>query len=91
MNKNAIAGTDGNKYVPYAERTGEVSVVYFTRDLSAEGLKKIYDRVSGGMSGKVAVKVHTGEPEGPNIIPCAWIRELLRDKLPQATLIETNT
>ena len=42
--KNAVPGTDGNLYVPYEKRTGEKSVVYFTRDLSPEGLKKIYDR-----------------------------------------------
>lgn len=34
------AGVGGEHYIPYSERTGEKSVVYFTRDLSAEGLKK---------------------------------------------------
>ena len=29
-----IPGKDGNKYVPFEERTGESSVVFFTRDLS---------------------------------------------------------
>ena len=29
---------DGARYVPYEERTGAESVVYFTRDLSPEGL-----------------------------------------------------
>lgn len=38
--KNAVPGTDGNLYVPYEKRTGEKSVVYFTRDLSPEGLKE---------------------------------------------------
>ena len=37
--KNATPGKDGNLYVPYDKRTGEKSVVYFTRDLSPEGLK----------------------------------------------------
>ena len=36
-----VPGKDGNKYVPYSDRTGESSVVFFTRDLSEEGLKKI--------------------------------------------------
>ena len=62
--KNATPGKDGNLYVPYDKRTGEKSVVYFTRDLSPEGLKKIYDRVSKGIEGKVAIKLHTGEAEG---------------------------
>ena len=59
--KNPVAGKDGNKYVPFEERSGESSVVFFTRDLSEEGLKKIFDRVSSVLTGKVAVKLHTGE------------------------------
>ena len=90
-NKNAVPGKDGNKYVPFEERTGEASVVYFTRDLSAEGLKKIYDRVSEGIEGKIAVKLHTGERKGPNIIPRPWVRSLYDEKLPGAAIIETNT
>ena len=86
-----IPGKDGNKYVPFEERTGESSVVFFTRDLSEEGLKKIYDRVGSVLSGKVAVKLHTGEAEGPNIIPRPWVQELLASRLPEATIIETNT
>ena len=92
MRKNKpVPGRDGNKYVPFEERTGESSVVYFTRDLSEEGLKKIYDRVSSVLCGKVAVKLHTGEAEGPNIIPRPWVKELLASRLPDATIIETNT
>ena len=89
--KTAIPGTDGNRYVPYDKRSGEKSVVYFTRDLSPEGLKKIYDRVSEGITGKVAIKLHTGEAEGPNIIPRPWVKELYNEKLPGATIVETNT
>ena len=58
-NKNAVPGTNGNLYVPYEKRTGEKSVVYFTRDLSPEGLKKIYDRVSKGIDGRIAIKLTT--------------------------------
>ena len=86
-----VPGKDGNKYVPYEERTGESSVVFFTRDLSEEGLKKIYDRVGGVLEGKVAIKLHTGEAEGPNIIPRPWVKELIASRLPDATIIETNT
>ena len=91
MIKRPVPGKNGNKYVPYNERTGEESVVFFTRDLSEEGLKKIYDRVSEVLEGKVAVKLHTGEPEGPNIIPRPWVKELLDSRLPEATIVETNT
>ena len=91
IKKKPVPGKDGNKYVPYEERKGESSIVFFTRDLSEEGLKKIYDRVSSVLSGKVAVKLHTGEAEGPNILPASWVKELLSSRLPEATIIETNT
>ena len=86
-----VPGTDGNRYVPFEQRTGESSVVYFTRDLSAQGLLKIYDRVSAVLCGKVAVKLHTGEQKGPNIIPRPWVKELFEKRLKDAAIIETNT
>lgn len=86
-----IAGTGGEQYIPYSERTGEESVVYFTRDLSAEGLKKIYERVKKNMAGKVGIKLHTGEPHGPNIIPRSWVENLIKTDLPDAAVVETNT
>lgn len=30
----------GEKYIPFNERDSKESIVYFTRDLSSEGLKK---------------------------------------------------
>lgn len=71
---------------------GNKPIVYFTRDLSAEGLLKIYDRVSANLTGKIAVKLHTGEKNGPNIIPRQWVKELFEKKLDEnAAIIETNT
>ncbi|MBQ7736413.1 MAG: DUF362 domain-containing protein [Oscillospiraceae bacterium] len=86
-----VPGKDGDKYIPFADRTGESSVVFFTRDLSEEGMKKIYDRVASVLTGKVAVKLHTGEAEGPNFLPRPWVKELLRERLPEAVIVETNT
>ena len=83
--------TDGSIYIPYEERKGNESIVYFTRDLSAKGLRKLYQRVNGRIAGKTAVKLHTGEKYGPNIIPCGWVEELIRQDLPEAAIIETNT
>ena len=86
-----LPGVGGERYVPYEERTGNESIVYFTRDLSAEGLKKIVARVSGQLFGKVAVKLHTGEKNGPNIIPRPWVKALIDAQLPNAAIVETNT
>ncbi len=90
-NQKPVPGTGGDQYIPYTERTGGESVVYFTRDLSAEGLQKIFGRVSGNLTGKVGVKLHTGEPNGPNIIPRPWVEALMKNDLPDASIVETNT
>ncbi len=84
-------GTGGNRYVPYAQRTGNESVVYFTRDLSPEGISKAYEQVCGNIRGRVALKLHTGEKNGPNIIPAAWVQKFMEKDLPGATIVETNT
>lgn len=78
------------KYIPYEERKGNESIVYFTRDLSAAGLKKAYDKISANIVGKVAIKLHTGEPHGPNILPREWVKDLIDNKLKDATIVETN-
>ena len=84
-------GKDGNKYVPYEQRTGNESIVYFTRNLGPEGLIKAYEQVSANISGRTGVKLHTGEQHGPNIIPSAWVKALMQKDLPGASIIETNT
>lgn len=63
--------------------------VFFTRDISIDGLKRIYGRVNRFITGKVAVKLHTGEPNGPNIIRPEMAKPLL-DVIPNATIVETN-
>ena len=83
--------TDGSRYIPYGERSGNESIVYFTRDLSADGLRKLYARINQHITGKIAVKLHTGEPHGPNIIPRPWVKSLIENDIPGAKIIETNS
>ncbi len=47
-----LPGTGGDLYIPYSRRTGDASTVYFTRDLSAEGLRRIDRRVNSVITGK---------------------------------------
>ncbi len=84
-------GTGGEHYIPYSERTGEESIVYFTRDLSPDGLERIFDRIGGNLKGNIAVKLHTGEKHGPNIIPRPWVRRLIEERLSGAHIVETNS
>lgn len=91
MCKKRIPGTGGEYYLPYNKRSGDEATVFFTRDLSAEGLKKIFDRVSSTLTGKIGVKLHTGEKNGPNLIPRDWVELLFADRLKNAAIIETNS
>ena len=67
----------------------DVPVVYFTKDISPAGLLKIYDRISADITGKVAIKLHTGEPNGPNLLPLELIKAL-QPHIPNSNLVETN-
>ena len=84
---------NGNVYVPYEERKGNESIVYFTRDVSPEGIIKAYEKVSGNITGKVAIKLHTGEKNGPNFTPASWVKKVVEscESLKDATIVETNT
>lgn len=64
--------------------------VFFTKDISANGLLHIYSRISRDITGKVAVKLHTGEPNGPNILPRDMVKAL-QQSIPDSVLVETNT
>jgi hypothetical protein len=64
--------------------------VFFTKEISARGLVEIYSRISRPISGRVAIKVHTGEPNGPNILPREMVKAL-QQIIPESSLVETNT
>ncbi len=88
---NPQAPTNGNIRVPFDQRDGATSDVFFTRDLSPEGLRRTVAKVAPQLSGKIAIKFHTGEQHGPNIILRPWVKALARKDLPDATIVETNT
>lgn len=69
--------------------SGEGAEVFFTRDISPEGLKKLYARINEGITGKVAIKLHSGEPHGPNLLPVAMIQSL-QATIPNSTIVECN-
>ena len=64
--------------------------VYFTRDISPNGLIKLYQKVNQDIKGRVLIKFHTGEPHGPNILPKDMVKALV-DFVPGSTLGDTNT
>lgn len=69
--------------------SGAKSKVYFSNALDPESMVRLYKLVSQEISGKIAVKVHTGEPNGPNIIPPEWVKDFLK-AVPNTTVVECN-
>ncbi len=65
------------------------SKVYFTRDISSEGLKKIYKALNTTLKGKVAVKISTGEPGGHNFLNPKLIAPLVNQL--NGTIVECCT
>ena len=63
--------------------------VYFTSDISAEGLVKIYEVLGWTPSEKTAVRISTGEPPASNYLRPELIGDLVR-KL-DGTIVECNT
>lgn len=92
MGTLALAGvTGGLESAVAAVRNGSrpKSTVYFTKDLSPEGIRKLYSMVNQGISGRTAIKLHTGEPNGPNIIPQEWVRAFM-PAVTNSTIVECN-
>ena len=66
------------------------SRVFFTKDISVNGLLKIYSKINQDITGKIGIKIHTGEPHGPNILPRDMVKSL-QQHIPNSNLVETNT
>ena len=54
------------------------SQVFFTKDIDVNGLLKIYSKINQGMTGKIGIKLHSGEPHGPNLLPIEFIKACSR-------------
>ncbi len=63
--------------------------VYFTKEITADSLIKIYEVLGVELKGKVAVKISTGEPGGHNFLNPKLIKNLV-NKL-KGTIVENCT
>ena len=63
--------------------------VYFTTDLSVKGLQRIYSQVNREMTGKIGIKLHTGEPNGANLLPVELVKGL-QATIKNSTIVECN-
>lgn len=64
--------------------------VYFTSNITPDALVDIYQNINQDITGKVAIKWHSGEPHGPNILPIPMVKAI-QSFIPDSNLVETNT
>ena len=71
------------------EQTQQAPVIYFTSDISPEGLVRIYEKLGWEPTGETAVKISTGEPPASNYLRPELIGDLV--KKVDGTIVECNT
>lgn len=69
--------------------TDDAPIVYFTSNITPEGLVAVYEKLGWNPTGKVAVKLSTGEPPASNYLRPELIKELVQSI--KGTIVECNT
>lgn len=82
-----IAGSDFVK--DETMESGDNSIVYFTSDITSEGLMSVYEALEWTPTGNVAVKLSTGEPPASNYLDPDLIKDLVQSV--NGTIVENNT
>lgn len=67
----------------------DTATVYMTSEISPEAIIRLYKALGREASGKVAIKISTGEPGGHNFLDPALIADFV--KLTDGTIVECNT
>ena len=67
----------------------EAPKVYFVRDITPENMVRLYEALERPATGKVAVKLSTGEPGGHNFLKPELIKDLVQKV--DDTIVECNT
>ena len=91
--KSPVAGTGcpAPQSAAGTAATGDVGVpkVYMFEEITPGNLVRIYEALGRKATGKVAVKISTGEPGGHNFLQPALIGDLVREV--GGTIVECNT
>ena len=67
----------------------EKTKVYFSKNISPEGLVNIYKKLGIQLSGNVAVKLHSGEKGNKNYLKPEFVKEIIQ--YVKGTVVECNT
>ena len=68
----------------------EKAKVYFSADIDEAHMVKLYDLIKQNITGKVAIKIHTGEQCGKNFLPRSFVKAV-QEQIPGSVIVETNT
>lgn len=82
-------GTSSNTSQPDQQHSNGSPIVYFTSEITPEGLVEVYDKLGWTPNGKVAVKLSTGEPPASNYLRPELIKNLVQSV--NGTIVECNT
>ena len=67
----------------------EKAKVYFTKEITEESIVKIYEQLGIKLTGKVAVKLHSGEKGNQNYLRPEFVRKIVEHV--NGTVVECNT
>lgn len=67
----------------------EKAKVYFTKNITPENVVKIYEKLGVNLSGKVAVKLHSGEKGNQNYLRADFVKPIIEHV--NGTVVECNT
>ena len=93
IKENASSASNAQDFIseialPNTETT-EGSIVYFTADISAQGLLAVYRALGVPVSGKAAIKLHMGEPGNQNYLNPGLLRDLTNAV--NGSFVDSNT
>jgi uncharacterized Fe-S center protein len=86
-----VKGANPTQIITLSQTPSEVPRVFFTSDISSDGLIAAYNAlgVVPAAEEKVAVKLHTGEQGNPHYLKANIIKDLIQGV--NGTIVETNT
>ena len=73
----------------FAAAPQEIPAVYMTKSITPEGMVRAYKALNWTPTGRVAVKLSTGEPPASNYLRAELIADVVR--LAGGTIVECNT
>ena len=66
-----------------------MSIVYFTKNINKDEILRLYKHLGVKLEGRVAVKLHSGEPENQNFLGPDYFTEIVKEV--NGTVVECNT